>query len=160
MQSIQGDYVGVESEFLFEPFVINCFCTPRSRVPLHIPPSDYSCLQQSTPFLSFEKIKGLRLTKFSSIAQNEPQVEVPTSPTEPTRAGGETRKRPRLDFSAALGGRERKRGKSMFGLLVGTLNKAKSEDKERNASEAVSFVRVYLLYRSTKMAFHRQKNDN
>jgi len=26
----------------------------------------------------------------------------------------------------------------MFGILVGTLNKAKIEDKERNASEAVS----------------------
>ena len=32
---------------------------------------------------------------------------------------------------------ERKRGKSMFGVLVNTLNKAKAEDKERNASEAV-----------------------
>jgi len=31
---------------------------------------------------------------------------------------------------------ERKRGKSMFGLLVGTLNKAKTEDEARNASEA------------------------
>ncbi|KJA28722.1 hypothetical protein HYPSUDRAFT_50917 [Hypholoma sublateritium FD-334 SS-4] len=72
----------------------------------------------------------------TEVTQNEPQVEVPTSPTEPTHVGGETRKRPRLDFSAALGGRERKRGKSMFGILVGTLNKAKNEDKERNASEA------------------------
>ncbi|TFK68456.1 hypothetical protein BDN72DRAFT_870936 [Pluteus cervinus] len=45
-------------------------------------------------------------------------------------------KRPRLDLNAAAGDRERKRGKSMFGLLVGTLNKAKLEDKERNASEA------------------------
>lgn len=46
------------------------------------------------------------------------------------------KKRPRLDLGG--GSRERKRGKSMFGLLVGTLNKAKIEDKERNASEAVS----------------------
>ncbi|KAL0572457.1 hypothetical protein V5O48_009497 [Marasmius crinis-equi] len=46
-----------------------------------------------------------------------------------------TRKRPRLELTAE-GGRERKRGKSMFGLVVGTLNKAKIEDKERNASEA------------------------
>ncbi|KAF9258372.1 hypothetical protein L218DRAFT_974931 [Marasmius fiardii PR-910] len=46
-----------------------------------------------------------------------------------------TRKRPRLDLTAG-GGRERKRGKSMFGLVVGTLNKAKIEDKERSASEA------------------------
>ena len=43
------------------------------------------------------------------------------------------RKRPRID----LGVNERKRGKSMFGIVLGTLNKAKIEDKERNASEAV-----------------------
>jgi hypothetical protein len=51
------------------------------------------------------------------------------------------KKRPRLDLNAG-DPRERKRGKSMFGLVLGTLNKAKVEDKERNASEAVrlSFV--------------------
>ncbi|OJA12152.1 hypothetical protein AZE42_10544 [Rhizopogon vesiculosus] len=43
------------------------------------------------------------------------------------------RKRPRID----LGISERKRGKSMFGIVLGTLNKAKIEDKERNASEAM-----------------------
>jgi len=48
----------------------------------------------------------------------------------------ESRKRPRLDLTAVAGNRERKRGKSMFGLVLGTLNKAKIEDKERNASEA------------------------
>ncbi|PPQ97712.1 hypothetical protein CVT26_001902 [Gymnopilus dilepis] len=69
------------------------------------------------------------------------------SPTEPpqenengTATNNEVRKqRPRLDLSGALGGasgKERKRGKSMFGILVGTLNKAKIEDKERNASDA------------------------
>jgi len=62
-------------------------------------------------------------------------VETPKSPTEMTQAANESKKRPRLDLSAASG-RERKRGKSMFGLLVGTLNKAKIEDKERNASDA------------------------
>ncbi|KAF5321426.1 hypothetical protein D9619_002061 [Psilocybe cf. subviscida] len=70
--------------------------------------------------------------------KNEPQIDSGDglkSPTEHIQPAGE-RKRPRLDLSAALGGRERKRGKSMFGLLVGTLNKAKIEDKERNASEA------------------------
>jgi hypothetical protein len=45
------------------------------------------------------------------------------------------KKRPRLDLTVEP--RERKRGKSMFGLLVGTLNKAKTEDEARNASEAV-----------------------
>ncbi|KAF9479383.1 hypothetical protein BDN70DRAFT_993514 [Pholiota conissans] len=72
--------------------------------------------------------------------QTDSRVDVadePRSPTEPVPQGaGETRKRPRLDLSAAAGGRERKRGKSMFGILVGTLNKAKIEDKERNASDA------------------------
>ena len=32
----------------------------------------------------------------------------------------------------------------MFGILVGTLNKAKIEDKERNASEAVSYHFFYI----------------
>lgn len=61
-------------------------------------------------------------------------AETPKSPIEVAENG--SKKRPRLDLGA---GRERKRGKSMFGILVGTLNKAKIEDKERNASDAVSF---------------------
>ncbi len=44
------------------------------------------------------------------------------------------KKRPRRDLTIEP---KRKRGKSMFGLLVGTLNKAKTEDEARNASEAV-----------------------
>lgn len=58
-----------------------------------------------------------------------------TKPT-PAQAGN---RRPRLDLSVLAGDGvrgERKRGKSMFGVLVNTLNKAKAEDKERNASEA------------------------
>jgi hypothetical protein len=65
--------------------------------------------------------------------------EIPKSPTEVPPTIHETKKRPRLDLGAPpREGRERKRGKSMFGILVGTLNKAKIEDKERNASDAVS----------------------
>lgn len=45
------------------------------------------------------------------------------------------RKGPGIDLSTET--RERKRGKSMFGLLLGTLNKAETEDKARCASEAV-----------------------
>ena len=45
------------------------------------------------------------------------------------------KKRPRLDL--ATDPRERKRGKTMFGLVLGTLNKAKLEDSQRNNSEAV-----------------------
>ena len=48
------------------------------------------------------------------------------------------RKRPRLDMNTDA--RERKRGKSMFGLVLGTLNKAKNEDKERNASDVVRLL--------------------
>ncbi|KAF8058542.1 hypothetical protein FPV67DRAFT_508372 [Lyophyllum atratum] len=68
----------------------------------------------------------------------KPEVEEPQRPpTEPAAMAAGGKKRPRLDIEALTGGgRERKRGKSMFGLLVGTLNKAKIEDKERNASEA------------------------
>ena len=63
-----------------------------------------------------------------------------TQPTQASAAAVATaRKRPRLDLTVEP--RERKRGKSMFGLLVGTLNKAKTEDEARNASEA---VRVYI----------------
>ncbi|KAI9508377.1 hypothetical protein F5148DRAFT_1196956 [Russula earlei] len=56
--------------------------------------------------------------------------------TDVTTAAAATapKKRPRLDLT--IESRERKRGKSMFGLLVGTLNKAKNEDEARNASEA------------------------
>ena len=71
---------------------------------------------------------------------SEPQNTPAMSPT-PTEETAPpvplARKRPRLDMAAALGGGERKRGKSMFGVLVNTLNKAKAEDKERGASEAV-----------------------
>ncbi|KZT65423.1 hypothetical protein DAEQUDRAFT_768889 [Daedalea quercina L-15889] len=54
------------------------------------------------------------------------------APTEePTKAG---RKRPRIDMAPDAG--QRKRGKSMFALALGTLTKAKNEDRERNQSEA------------------------
>ncbi|KAJ6581389.1 hypothetical protein B0H19DRAFT_1114972 [Mycena capillaripes] len=53
-------------------------------------------------------------------------------PTEPAAMASQNKKRPRLDLSEP---QKRKRG-GMFGLLLGTLNKAKIEDKERNASEA------------------------
>jgi len=66
------------------------------------------------------------------------EKEIPKSPMDAAPTIHETKKRPRLDLGAPPEGRERKRGKSMFGLLVGTLNKAKIEDKERNASDAVS----------------------
>lgn len=54
----------------------------------------------------------------------------------PVEAPAAGKKRPRIDLTTES--RERKRGKSMFGILLGTLNKAKKEDRDRNASEAVS----------------------
>jgi hypothetical protein len=46
----------------------------------------------------------------------------------------------------------------MFGILVGTLNKAKIEDKERNASEAVGCHSFYIR-RSLNHWIYRLKND-
>ena len=72
------------------------------------------------------------------------QVEstpAPDAASGETKAG--TKKRPRIDM--AVEPRERKRGKTMFGLVLGTLAKAKNEDQERNASEAVrSSISVVL----------------
>jgi len=68
------------------------------------------------------------------------------------------KKRPRLDLDAIAGGaRERKRGKSMFGILVGTLNKAKIEDKERNASEAAKKRQLIEQRLQTKL---RKETDS
>ncbi|KAF7370702.1 Pinin-SDK-memA domain-containing protein [Mycena sanguinolenta] len=53
-------------------------------------------------------------------------------PTEPAAMATANKRRPKLDLSEP---QKRKRG-GMFGLLLGTLNKAKIEDKERSASEA------------------------
>ena len=71
-------------------------------------------------------------------ATPEPTPDTPApaagaADTEETKAG--TKKRPRIDMTVEP--RERKRGKTMFGLVLGTLARAKNEDKERNASDAV-----------------------
>ena len=81
---------------------------------------------------------------------NDVQMETPTEPSAPTpTVAPATRKRPRLDLASEP--RERKRGKTMFGLLVGTLNKAKTEDKQRSATDAVrssfSTFRLSCLFR-------------
>ncbi|KAM5545189.1 hypothetical protein V8D89_001300 [Ganoderma adspersum] len=67
----------------------------------------------------------------------EPAQDTPMSASAelaPLEGSEKTKKRPRLDM--AVEPRERKRGKTMFGLVLGTLTKAKNEDKERNASDA------------------------
>ncbi|KAI0692153.1 hypothetical protein BC835DRAFT_1358299 [Cytidiella melzeri] len=66
--------------------------------------------------------------------EDEKMQHQPALPTGPAAMSAGNKKRPRLDLTADA--RERKRGKTVFGRLLGTLNKAKNEDKERNASEA------------------------
>lgn len=84
---------------------------------------------------------SILLIAHSSQVQNNVATDVAV---DVPKLAPESRKRPRLDLStAADGNRERKRGKSMFGIVLGTLNKAKIEDKERNASEAVCPSSVY-----------------
>jgi hypothetical protein len=79
-------------------------------------------------------------------------------PTEATvAAAAAPKKRPRLDLT--MEPRERKRGKSMFGLLVGTLNKAKTEDEARNASEAVR-AHACVLHHVVSDIAHRPKSDS
>ena len=100
---------------------------------------------------------------FTRAAQNGRQTELeetPKVPTEPAAMAAGNKKRPRLDLNAAEGNRERKRGKSMFGILVGTLNKAKIEDKERNASEAVSITTSTTQHIAQMKLCFRPKNDN
>ncbi|OCH91068.1 hypothetical protein OBBRIDRAFT_792682 [Obba rivulosa] len=67
-----------------------------------------------------------------------PMQDTPTNvaetPTEPAAMASKNKKRPRLDMTIET--RERKRGKSMFGVIMGTLAKAKEEDRERNKSDA------------------------
>ena len=90
-----------------------------------------------------------RTTGAASQLEKEAPPRLPTGPAAMSTAN---KKRPRLDLTVE-GARERKRGKSMFGILLGTLNKAKIEDKERNASEA---VRISPFFRPLKLS-HLQK---
>lgn len=53
------------------------------------------------------------------------------------------KKRPKLDLTVKSN--DRKRGKSMFGILLGTLNKAKLDDKKRSATDAVSHYLSMVL---------------
>ena len=76
----------------------------------------------------------------------EPAQDTPMSVSAelaPPEGAEKTKKRPRLDM--AVEPRERKRGKTMFGLVLGTLTKAKKEDKERNASDAVRLLNDLFL---------------
>jgi hypothetical protein len=100
-------------------------------------------------FTFHPNISNISNTRSPVVDQAEPsdaqmQDDSPTAPAsmDNTTITTTTKKRPRLDLSA---GPERKRGKSMFGLVLGTLNKAKIEDKHRNASEAVSLLSVFFI---------------
>jgi hypothetical protein len=85
----------------------------------------------------------------------------------PSEAAPPIRKRPKLDLSgftdpagSTRKGAERKKGKSIFGVALGTLNKAKVEEKLRMSSEAVS-VSAFLGYFGSQLfpcAISRQRN--
>lgn len=86
----------------------------------------------------------------------EPDTEpVAALPVEAPAAG---KKRPRIDLTTDS--RERKRGKSMFGILLGTLNKAKKEDHDRNASEAVSPSQVVTALQPLTRPSTNQRRKN
>ena len=74
-------------------------------------------------------------TCFINRQRTESQEDVAMQQDAPSGSSGGPRKRPRIDMATEP--RERKRGKTMFGLVLGTLKRAKTEDKERNASDAV-----------------------
>ena len=83
-------------------------------------------------------------SKQSADTNNEVQMDTSESTTAPALAAAPaTRKRPRLELTSEP--RERKRGKTIFGLLVGTLNKAKTEDKQRSATDAVRSITLLYL---------------
>jgi hypothetical protein len=118
-----------------------------------------------SPSLSnHDPYSSISLCRTTGTAAPTEKDAAPRVPTGPAAMSTGNKKRPRLDLEVA---RERKRGKSMFGILLGTLNKAKIEDKERNASEAVPiffcfpFTLSEMLTTDTMfISTHRPKNDN
>lgn len=76
------------------------------------------------------------------------QTETKNAPRVDAPSNGPDRQRPKLNLSGltdtaasrkGLTG-ERRKGKSIFGVVLGTLNRAKIEDKQRMSSEAVRRV--------------------
>lgn len=96
-------------------------------------------------------------------------------PPAPAPAQKPERRRPKLDLTSltsslksansstaggagagerGAGGGERRKGKSMFGVLVNTLNKAKNEDRIRSATDAVCpFLLLYPFPHSSHIPF-------
>ena len=122
------------SHALLTSTVTSIFNDYRRGVSLHL-----SVLGYFSSFYHYSRQEEAQVA-----AQDEPKS--PLEPVPPTTV----KKRPRLDLTDATGDtRDRKRGKSMFGILLGTLNKAKSEDKQRNASEAVcvhDHIKCYISH--------------
>lgn len=98
---------------------------------------------------SRERVLNFRTHSEDISPSREPDTQMQEESRPTPDAAPTGRKRPRLDLAALAGGGERKRGKSMFGVLVNTLNRAKAEDKERNASDAVC-LNTQLLAKSLK----------
>ncbi|KIK91881.1 hypothetical protein PAXRUDRAFT_830468 [Paxillus rubicundulus Ve08.2h10] len=82
-------------------------------------------------------------------------VKVHEPPTAPAAMASANKRRPKIDLGVLSG--ERRRGKSMFGIVLGTLNKAKIEDKERNASEAAKKRQLIEQRLQTKL---RKETDS
>lgn len=78
------------------------------------------------------------------------QTETRNAPRADAPSNGPERQRPKLNLSgltdtaASRKGPtgERRKGKSIFGVVLGTLNRAKIEDKQRMSSEAVRLVNL------------------
>jgi len=84
-----------------------------------------------------------------------PDAKMHEPPTAPAAMATTNKRRPKIDLTVLSG--ERKRGKSMFGIVLGTLNKAKIEDKERNASEAAKKRQLIEQRLQTKL---RKETDS
>lgn len=90
------------------------------------------------------------------------QTETRNAPRADALSNGPERQRPKLNLSgltdtaASRKGPtgERRKGKSIFGVVLGTLNRAKIEDKQRMSSEAVRPIDLLLTLRRLKNCFY------
>jgi hypothetical protein len=106
-------------------------------------PSEFQSNIQSTSTMSNEEyaISSRKMASIdtsvrdASLNTREEFKDAPMGEALSEQTAQTERQRPKLDLNVSS--KERKRGKSMFGLVLGTLKKAKLEDKERNASDAV-----------------------
>ncbi|KAK7691520.1 hypothetical protein QCA50_004919 [Cerrena zonata] len=108
------------------------------RLPAHCNESEQAKLlsdpRNTRCSLQLQNIRPPQHRMSTDEQRTESQEDIAMQQDGPSGLAGGPRKRPRIDMATEP--RERKRGKTMFGLVLGTLKKAKNEDKERNASDA------------------------